>query len=63
MLPLMPCVTADERTAGRIRNGMTVNLPEYSDACLVKVFTSQRDVLAICQRVAGTLFQPVVVLG
>lgn len=63
MLPGMPSVTVDERTAGRIRNGMTVNLPEYSDAPMAKVFTAQRDLLAIGQRVAGTLFQPVAVLG
>lgn len=63
MLPQMPCVTADEWTAGRIRNGMTVNLPEYSSAPMTKIFISQRDLLAIGQRVAGTLFQPVVVIG
>ena len=63
MLPGMPCVTVDERTAGRVRNGMTVNLPEYSEAPMAKLFTAQRDLLAIGQRVAGTLFQPVAVLG
>ena len=63
MLPEMPCVTVDERIAGRLRNGMTANLPEYSNAAMVKIFTSQRDLLAVGQRIAGTLFQPVVVLG
>lgn len=63
ILPEMPCVTVDEWTAGRIRNGMQVNLPEYSDAALVKVFTSQRDLIAIGKRIAGTLFQPVTVVG
>jgi tRNA pseudouridine55 synthase len=63
MLPMMSCVTVDERTAGRIRNGMQVNLPEYSSAAQAKIFTAQRDLLAIGQRIAGTLFQPVVVLG
>jgi tRNA pseudouridine55 synthase len=63
LLPEMPCVTADESTAGRIRNGMAVNLPEFSCAALVKVFTNQRELLAIGRRVAGTLIQPMVVLG
>ena len=63
LLPEMPSVTADEQTCGRIRNGMAVNVPEYSVAPLVKVFSSQRDLLAIGRRVAGTLVQPMVVMG
>jgi tRNA pseudouridine55 synthase len=62
LLPEMPAVTADEATVGRIRNGMQVNLPEYSDAPLVKIFEGQRDLIAVGRRVAGTLFQPFVVL-
>jgi tRNA pseudouridine55 synthase len=53
----------DEATAGRIRNGMQVNVPEFSTAPLLKVFSGPRDLLAIARRVAGTLVQPVVVLG
>ena len=30
LLPEMPSVTVDEQTAGRLRNGMQVNLPEFS---------------------------------
>jgi tRNA pseudouridine55 synthase len=63
LLPEMPAVTADEQTLGRIRNGMQVNLPEYSGAALVKIFEGQRDLVAVGKRVAGTLFQPFVVLG
>jgi tRNA pseudouridine55 synthase len=59
----LPSVTADEVTAGRLRNGMAVNLPEFSAAPLVKVFASQRDLVAIAKRIAGTLFQPSVVIG
>jgi tRNA pseudouridine55 synthase len=62
LLPEMPDVTADEQVLGRLRNGAQVNLPEFSSAPLVKVFAGQRDLAAIAQRVAGTLFQPVVVL-
>jgi len=62
ILPEMPAVTADEQTVGRIRNGMQVNLPEYSEAALVKIFEGQRDLVAVGKRVAGTLFQPFVVL-
>ena len=63
LLPEMPSVTADETTLGRLRNGAQVNLPEFSDAPLVKVFATQRDLAGVVRRVAGTLFQPVVVMG
>jgi tRNA pseudouridine55 synthase len=62
LLPEMPAVTADAATVGRIRNGMQVNLPEYSDAPLAKIFEGQRELIAVGRRVAGTLFQPFVVL-
>jgi tRNA pseudouridine55 synthase len=63
LLPEMPSVTVDEQLAGKLRNGMAVNLPDYSSAPLVKVFTSPTELLAIVKRVAGTLMQPTVVLG
>jgi tRNA pseudouridine55 synthase len=63
LLPAMPAVTADAQTIGRIRNGAQINLAEFTSAPMVKVFASQRDLFAIATRVAGTLFQPSVVLG
>ena len=63
ILPEMPSVTADAQVLGRLRNGAQANLPEFSSAPLVKVFAGQRDLFAIASRVAGTLFQPVVVMG
>jgi tRNA pseudouridine55 synthase len=63
LLPEIPCATADEQTVGRMRNGMQVNLAEYSLAPLVKVFRGQRELVGIGRRVAGTLFQPMVVLA
>ncbi|CAN5431599.1 tRNA pseudouridine(55) synthase TruB [soil metagenome] len=63
ILPEMPSVTVDEQTAGKLRNGMQVNPPEYSSAPLLKVFTSPTDMLAVTKRVAGTLMQPIIVLG
>jgi tRNA pseudouridine55 synthase len=63
LLPEMPAVTVDEQTAGKLRNGMQANLPEYSAAALVKVFTSPTELLGIAKRIAGTLMQPIVVLG
>jgi len=63
LLPEMPCVTVDDQVAGRLRNGMQVNLPDFSQAPLVKVFTAPTDLLAITKRVAGTLMQPIVVMG
>ena len=63
MLVEMPSVTVDEQAAGRLRNGMQVNLPEFSNAALIKVFTSPTELLAIAKRIAGTLAQPIVVIG
>ena len=63
LLPEMPSVTAGPETMGRLRNGGQANLPEFSPAPMVKVFAGQRDLFAIVTRVAGTLFQPTVVLG
>jgi tRNA pseudouridine55 synthase len=63
LLPEMPSVTVDEQIAGRLRNGMQVNLPDFSQAPLIKVFTTPTDLLAIARRIAGTLMQPTVVLG
>ena len=63
LLPEMPSVTIDEELAGRMRNGMQVNLPEFSQARLVKVFTSPTHLIGVARRVAGTLMQPTVMLG
>lgn len=63
LLPELPSVTVDEQGAGRLRNGMQVNLPEFSNAPLVKVFTSPTEMIAVARRVAGTLMQPFVVIG
>jgi tRNA pseudouridine55 synthase len=63
LLPEMPAITVDDQLAGRLRNGMQVNLPDFSQASLVKVFTAPTELLAIGRRIAGTLIQPIVVLG
>ena len=62
LLPQFPCVTADETTVARIRSGRTVNLPDLSRARQVKVFSGQKELIAIATRVAGTLFHPKIVL-
>lgn len=62
ILPQMPSVTAPPDSVSKLRNGRAVNLPEMSEAKLVKVFANQSDLLAIAARIAGTLFQPKVVL-
>jgi tRNA pseudouridine55 synthase len=62
VLPEFPAVTAPPESLARIRNGGAVNLPEFSKAATVRVFAGQRELLAIARRVAGTLFQPKVVL-
>jgi tRNA pseudouridine55 synthase len=63
LLPEMPAVTGDSQTLGRLRNGAQANLPEFTAAPLVKVFAGPRELVGIARRVAGTLFQPVVVMG
>ena len=63
LLPEMPSVTGDPQALGRLRNGAQANLPEFSQAPLVKVFAGQRELVGIAKRVAGTLFQPVAVMG
>ena len=63
LLPEMPSVTVDDQLAGRLRNGMQVNLPDFSQAPLIKIFSTPTELLAIGRRIAGTLMQPIVVLG
>jgi tRNA pseudouridine55 synthase len=58
VLPEMPAVTADASSQSKLRNGMAANLPEFSNAPLVRIFDGQRDLLGIGRRIAGTLFQP-----
>lgn len=62
VLPEFPAVSAPPESAAKIRHGGAVNLPEFSKATTVRVFAGQRELLAIARRVAGTLFQPKVVL-
>ncbi len=52
LLPEMPSVTVDEQTAGKLRNGLQVNVPDFSQSALVKIFTSPTDLLAIGRRIA-----------
>jgi tRNA pseudouridine55 synthase len=63
VLPELPAVTADEGSQTRLRNGMAVNLPEFSDAPLVRIFGGSRELLGIGRRIAGTLIQPFVNLA
>jgi tRNA pseudouridine55 synthase len=63
LLPEIPSVMADAHSMTRLRNGAQANLPEFSQSCLVKVFAGQRELVGIARRIAGTLFQPIVVMG
>ena len=58
ILAAMPAVTADESSQNKLRNGMAVNLPEFSNAPLLRIFSGSRELLGIGRRVAGTLIQP-----
>ncbi|HET9741589.1 MAG TPA: tRNA pseudouridine(55) synthase TruB [Terriglobales bacterium] len=63
VLQTMPSLTVTDETAGQIANGRAVNLPEFSPAHQVKVFLGSKRLIAIATRIAGTLFQPKVVLN
>lgn len=63
LLPELPSTTADAHTVGRMRNGALCNLADFSAAPYVKVFANRHELIGIAQRVAGTLFQPTVVIG
>jgi tRNA pseudouridine55 synthase len=62
LLPAFPSVVAPPEALARVRHGNAVNLPDVSRSRYVKVFSGQTDLIAIAQRIAGTLFQPKVVL-
>jgi tRNA pseudouridine55 synthase len=63
LLPEIPAISADTAILGRLRNGAQVNLADFSDAPTVKVFEGQRELVAVAKRIAGTLFQPIMILG
>ena len=62
ILPEMPSVCADSAAMAKIRHGNAVNLSEFSNAKLVKVFQGSSELIAIASRIAGSLFQPKIVL-
>jgi tRNA pseudouridine55 synthase len=62
ILPALPCVMANDETVAYIRNGRSVNLPEFSKSKLVKVFAGQSEIVCVAQRIAGTLFHPKLVM-
>jgi tRNA pseudouridine55 synthase len=61
VLPSMPNVILRSEETQRIRHGNSTNLPVFGPAELVKVFDGD-DLIAVAKRVAGTLYQPKVVL-
>jgi tRNA pseudouridine55 synthase len=63
VLPEFPAVTAPADALAKIHHGSAINLPEYSRAGTVRVFSGQRELVAIAKRIAGTLFQPRIVLA
>jgi tRNA pseudouridine55 synthase len=62
LLPELPSVTASEEQLVRVCHGNSVNLAELSRAKTIKVFSRDNELVAIAERVAGTLFQPKVVI-
>lgn len=62
VLSEFPAVMAPPEAQVRLKHGGAINLPEFSKASMVRVFAGQRELLAIAKRVAGTLFQPKIVL-
>jgi len=62
LLAQFPAISANEEMLQKIGHGMALNLPDYSSSKYLKVFRGQVELVAVCARVAGTLFQPKVVL-
>lgn len=62
LLPTMPGIFANDEQLAKIRHGNPVNLSEFSQQPLIKVFAGQEELVCIAGRVAGTLFQPKIVL-
>jgi tRNA pseudouridine55 synthase len=62
LLPQFPAISANDEMLNKIGHGMALNLPDYTSSKYVKVFRGQSELVAMCTRVAGTLFQPKVVL-
>jgi tRNA pseudouridine55 synthase len=62
VLPELPAVTAPPEALARIRHGNSANLPAFGREPLVRVFADQWKLAAIARRIAGTLFQPKLVL-
>ena len=62
ILTALPAVVATTEQAGKLRQGIAANLPEFSQKPLIKVLF-EGQIVAVCRRVAGTLFQPRTVLG
>jgi len=58
VLKEMPAVTADESSRVKLRNGMAVNLPDFSDEPLIRIFSNSHDLFGIGRRIAKTLIQP-----
>ncbi len=58
LLPEMPAIVAPPEAAARLLQGRAANLPEFSPARRIRIFTAGGDLLAIGARVAGSLFQP-----
>lgn len=63
LLLQIPSVIADDGSLARLRNGMAVNLPEFSQSHLVKIFAGPRELVGIGKRIAGTLIQPMINLA
>jgi tRNA pseudouridine55 synthase len=62
LLPTMPGIFASDEQMAKIRHGNPVNLAEFSREPLVRVFAGQGELVCVASRVAGTLFQPKIVL-
>ena len=62
VLPKMPAVVATEEQLTKVRHGNPVNLMELTQAPEIKVLGRGGELAAIAKRVAGTLFQPKIVL-
>ncbi len=58
VLPELPLVFVSEEFAVKLRNGMSVNLSEFTSAPLVRLAIRPSELIGIGRRTAGSLFAP-----
>lgn len=63
VLPEVAAIRVNAGQEAQLRNGMQINLPDFSGALLLTALSDDGEIVAIVRRLAGTLFAPQTVLA